>query len=109
VNKKLISLILFVSLFCTAGLVLADGTITPPPGVPTDFSTLISNIVSEVGAVIVSIGTIMIVIAGLMFATSNGNPEKLNKAKTAFSYALIGIGIGVAASGIAELVKSWIT
>jgi len=48
----------------------------------------------------------MIIVAGIFYATSAGNPEGVNKAKAALTYAVIGIVIGLAASGIVVIIKT---
>jgi riboflavin transporter FmnP len=65
---------------------------------------LLGRIITGVGMVIASLGTIMIIVAGILYLTSAGSPEKMTKAKTALIYAIAGIAIGVAASTISTVI-----
>lgn len=47
---------------------------------------------------------IVIVVAGLTFVTSSGNPSRISKAKSAIVYASFGIGIIVSAALIVNLI-----
>lgn len=104
-NKKIISAIIFAQLFCLPALVLADGaTLSPPPGVPTSFPDLLLKIAQGVGELVASLAVIMIIWAGILYLTSGGSPEKINKAKAALTYAIIGIIVGLAATGIVQII-----
>jgi len=103
-NKKITSIIILAGLFCLSSVAFADVTIPDPLGGVT-FDQLLLKIADGVGKLIAGLGTIMIVIAGILYLTSAGSPEKINKAKTALTYAVIGLAIGIAASGIVEIIK----
>ena len=51
----------------------------------------------------------MIVVSGILFLLSAGNATKMETAKKALIYAIIGICIGVGASTIVAIVKSLIS
>ena len=104
-NKKIISLVLFASLFCFVNSALADG-IQPPLGVPTSFSALLQKIAGQVGLLIASLGTIMVIVAGILYLTSAGSPERTGVAKKALMYAIVGLVIGLLAVGIVEAIKT---
>ena len=53
---------------------------------------------------IASLGTIMIIVAGIFYLTSAGSPERIGVAKKALIYAIAGIAIGVAATAIANII-----
>lgn len=109
-NKKVVAVIIFVSLFGLMSFALADcpaGKVCIPnylPGVNT-FGDLLLKIAAGVGTIVGSLGAVMIVIAGFLFLTSAGSPEKISKAKTALLYAVIGILIGIMATIIVETIK----
>lgn len=84
--------------------VAAAVTIPNPLGV-NSFCSLLTTIASGVGMFVATLGTIMIIISGIMFLISAGSPEKMGKAKTALIYAIIGIVVGVSASTIVAIVK----
>lgn len=103
-NRKLISLSVFLSLFCFAGFVFAQ-SIVDPLNVKS-FGELLTRIAQGVGGIIAGLGTVMIVVAGILYMTSAGSPERMNKAKTALVYAIAGIAVGAAAEAIVAVVKS---
>lgn len=105
-NKKLISLFVVMGLFGLAGLVAAV-TIPNPLGGVSSFSVLFVNIAKAVGEIIVALGGLMILISGFLFMTSAGNPQKIEKAKTALLYAVIGMVVGGSAAAIANMVVAW--
>ncbi len=105
-NRKIISLVVFISLFCLTSFVLAQVEIPNPLGEGTDFPTLLTNIATGVGTLIGYIGVIMIIVAGILYLTSAGSPERIGTAKKALVYAVIGIVIGIAANAIVEVIKN---
>lgn len=107
-NKKIIGLTIFLSLFfLPLGLVFAQGggvTIPNPLG-SSDFGGLLEKIADGVGTLIATLGTIMIIVAGILYLLSAGSPDKINTAKKALVYAIAGIAIGLAAKAIVAIVK----
>lgn len=102
---KLLTISLFVGLSMSS-FVSADVTITNPLG--DDTSTvpdLLLKITGGVGSVIAAVGTIMIVIAGILYLLSAGSPEKIATAKKALIYAIMGIAVGLAASTIVAVIE----
>lgn len=102
-NKVFILLLAFVILFGLAGLVLAQIEITNPLSV-RNFPELLTRIAWYVGSLIAVLGTIMIIVSGILFLTSAGSPERMTKAKTALIYAIAGIAIGLAATAISTVI-----
>ncbi len=107
-SKKIISLVIFISLSCLANFALAacgtTGGIPNPLGDTCDFTTLLLNIANAVGGLVAALGTIMIIVAGILYLTSAGNPERVGVAKKALVYAIAGIVIGFAARAIVDIV-----
>jgi len=75
---------------------------------PTDFKTLFTGIAKVVGDVIGSLGTIMFIVSGIFFATSAGNPQRIETAKKTLLYAVAGMVIGFGASAIVSTVSGWV-
>lgn len=105
-NKKIISVLVFVSLFFSASFVAAI-TITNPlaSGGINTFSDLLTAILNGVLGIIGGVGVIMLVISGIFFLFSAGDPAKLQRAKAALTYAIIGIAISLAGSLIVLLIE----
>lgn len=108
VYKKFAFLALLISFICFAGLALAqEGASAQVPNLigATDFGQLLGDIVKAVGGIIAGIGTIMFIVSGIMFLFSAGSPQKINNAKTALIYAIIGMVVGLSASAIVGFIK----
>lgn len=105
-NKKIAYLLALITLFCLASPVLAQ-QIPNFLGVKS-FYCLLLKIAGGIGNVVAALGTIMIIWAGILYLTSAGSPEKIGTAKKALMYAIIGIVIGAAASGIVSIITTTI-
>lgn len=112
-NKVIKHVIVFVGLFCIASSALA---VTIPDYLgygndPNGFALLLGKIANGVGVLIASLGTIMIIVAGILYLTSAGSPERTGVAKKALIYAIVGIAIGISAQAIVAIVlgiiKKW--
>ncbi|MFA6974332.1 MAG: hypothetical protein WC238_06425 [Parcubacteria group bacterium] len=102
VNKRFIYLAVFVSILTIAGSATAV-EITNPLAVDT-IPELLMRIASYVGGFVAILGTIMIIISGILFLLSAGSPEKIGTAKKALVYAIIGIAVGLSATVISEII-----
>lgn len=102
-KKKIISSVIFISFLCVGTFAYAQ--ITPPPGVPETIPALLVKITEAVGGIIAAIGVIMIIVAGIFYLTSAGNPERIGVAKKALIYAIVGIVLGLAAGAIAGAIE----
>ncbi len=100
-NKKIIYSVIFVGLFCLVPLVF--GQLTDPLG-GKDFSALLGGIATAVGALIAAVGGVMVVVAGVLYLTSAGNPGRVETAKKALVYAVIGIIVGLSAKAIVDFI-----
>lgn len=67
--------------------------------------TAFFDVLIQIGAVAV---TLAIVYAGFLFVVAQGNPEKLNQARTTFFYTIIGALVLLGAQIIAKVVESTI-
>ncbi len=93
-----------VALFGLAGFAFAQVSI-PNPLSSNSFNELLLKIADGVGILVASIGTIMIIVAGILYLLSAGSPEKIKNAKAALFYAIAGIAIGLAARAIVITIK----
>ena len=107
-NKKLLFLIvlLAVVIFPNIAPAVAAGTsiANPLTGVP-DFQTLICNIAVKVSELVGALGTLMLLVAGIFYVTSAGDPGRVTAAKKALTFAIAGMAIGLAAVGIVGLIN----
>ena len=70
------------------------------------FPECIEKIIGFIFWIALAIVPIIIIIAGFLFLTSGGDPEKVQTAKKMILYACIGLVIILLAKGIISLIKS---
>jgi hypothetical protein len=80
-----------------------DVPTTNPLYGPTGIISTITNIISIIAGIA---AVIVIIIAGLQFVTSGGDPQRVEKAKNAIIFSVIGLIIIVIARFIIEFVVS---
>ena len=100
-NKKLLSLVIFGSLILP---VLTLAVAQPPP--TKDVWTIITNITNLVYGLLLAVAVLFVIIAGFQYLTAGGDPEKLKTARDKIMYAAIAVLVGVAATGIVNIVKA---
>ena len=103
-NKKIAYILASLGLLSLSSVALAQSI---PNFLGTDsFCGLLTQIAMGVGEIVGSLGTLMVIIAGIYFLISAGSPERMNTAKKALLYAIIGIVIGLAAVAIVTTIKT---
>jgi len=90
----------FLKLF--GQVIIEDKDLDIPTTVVT--KNTVPNALQIVFGVMGVIAMLIIVIAGLQFSLSRGNPEKAGKARNAIIYAAIGLGISLVAFSIVRFV-----
>ena len=91
-------------LFVLANFALAQTTIVDPINAG-NFGNLLTRIANGVTGLVATLSGIMIIVAGMMYLTSAGDPQKINLAKTALKYAITGIVLSLLAIPIVEVIK----
>lgn len=77
----------------------------PPSSFAPNLTSLGTTIVNQVWIVFTIIAVIAFVVAGILFLTSGGAPEKVAAARSAFLWGVAGIIVGVLAYTIIALVR----
>ncbi|PCI29645.1 hypothetical protein COB55_01740 [Candidatus Wolfebacteria bacterium] len=123
VNKLLVGLSIFAVLVVLVFPALAiatehdlpDGGDTSPSGIsnPLNDITSIPQFLEKIFEKIVipigfSIATLMIIYSGFLFVVAQGNPTKLEKAKTAFLWTVIGTAVLLGSWAIASVIEATI-
>jgi|SRR3989338_2025219 len=86
-----------------------------PGGAPTvvssaqDLINLVERIGNWVFVALMSVAGMFLIIAGFMYVTAGGSPEKAGKGRQMLINALIGVVIGLLARGIVQVIKSIIS
>ncbi|OGN11705.1 MAG: hypothetical protein A3I26_02755 [Candidatus Yanofskybacteria bacterium RIFCSPLOWO2_02_FULL_43_10] len=78
----------------------------PLKGGASDFTSLVKIIAQWIFNLAIPIAVAMIVYAGILFLTAQGEPAKVAKAKEVLKYAIIGLAIILIGSGFITLIQS---
>ena len=103
--KKIILVLALLAVLTMPVMALAQVGGTPPP-ITTDLQGLGEKIVNAVWIVFTVIVIVMFVIAGILFLTASGNPEKVAQARMAFLWGVAGVVVGILAYTMINVVKS---
>jgi len=110
INKKEIGVFVVV---CTSLAILSTGFVFAKEFKnPTDYDTiqdLITAIIDVVIYIMTPIITLMVIYTGFLFVQAQGNSGKLEQARTALMWTIIGAVIVLGAKGIALAVQSTVT
>jgi hypothetical protein len=101
-NKKTFFLILS-GVLASPLLISAQGTLYRPSS-PIDLPTAMQYIESTVWTVFVALVIICFVVAGILFLTAGGEPEKIKTAKTTVIWAIAGVVVAILAYSIKDLI-----
>ena len=85
-------------------VVLAQGPIQAPGWRDVDFMVALERIFNWVFAILLVVAAIAIVVAGYIFVTAAGDPDKIKKARDFVLYALIGVLVAFLAKGLVVLI-----
>ena len=73
-------------------------------GAETDLFTAIQGILNAVFGIIGVVSVIMIIVGGISYATSQGDPSKVKKGKDTILYGIIGLVVALLAFAIVNFV-----
>jgi len=99
--KKTFKIILVFSFIALPFIVQAVSI--PNPLKANNFYELLGSIIDLLYYISIPITALMIIMAGFLFITAEGDPTKIERAKTLIKWALIGFMIVIAAKGIVYL------
>ena len=105
-NKVLILLFTTVVFLGSAVSVLAQVTLPNPLDPVSNFTVLISNITTYIFGIVGAIAILVFIWAGILYLTSGANPGNVQKANKAVLYAVIGLAIALAGSGLIALIQT---
>ncbi len=71
------------------------------------FETTASNIVAILGIIAGSLSVLFLIIGGINYITSEGDPTKLKNAKSTITYAIAGLAVSFLAPAIVGLVLQY--
>ena len=77
-----------------------------PAGTNTDLMDIIKTILNTVFVVVGIVAVVMIILGGINYATSQGDPGKASKANNTIMYAIIGLVVTLLAFAVVNFVLS---
>ncbi|MBI2054361.1 MAG: hypothetical protein HYT36_03445 [Candidatus Staskawiczbacteria bacterium] len=105
--KKITSFLLLSSILALPVLAIAAPPNQPPTG--KTFDQLISFITGTIYTIGIAIIVIMFLIAGILFITSGGSPEKVQAARQTLLYAVVGAVVLLVAASIFRIIQDWLS
>ena len=113
--KKIITALVLIGLISMPVVGLAaksvTGDIEDPdehPGESLNLWTSLGKVVDYLFALLIIIATIFLVVAGILFVTAQGDPDKVKKARDFVLWALIGVIVGVLAYALVNFVQGMV-
>ncbi|MFA5877843.1 MAG: hypothetical protein WC845_00495 [Candidatus Staskawiczbacteria bacterium] len=100
-NKRTLSSLFTFSVVLLFVAQFSQAQTIPDPIGAGSFKELILLVTQGVATVIAPLVVIMFIVAGILYLTSAGNPERMKSAKTCIVYAIVGTAIIISAEGIA--------
>lgn len=94
---------------CTGAQCLTTGAQGVDTGGGTDVQGIIKNIVNVLLFLVGVLSVIMLIMGGIRYTTSGGNPEQIKAAKNTIMYAVVGIIVAIAAYAIVNFVITTFT
>ena len=90
-----------------AGTFPPTGTMTAPLKGVTSTSVIgtLGNVANWIFYILLAVSVVLIVLAGMQYATAQGDPEKIKDAGQKVLYALVGIIVAALAKGLVVLVQ----
>ena len=106
--KKITLTLASLSTLLLPVMALAVSAGSPPDNAINSIQSLINSIQSLMWMAFGGIAVIMFVIAGIKFLTAGGEPEKVQEARGAFMWGVIGIVVGIVAYSIVAVVRNFV-
>ncbi len=98
--KKIVVGLLFLSALLVPVMVFAQPSVTI-----SSLDQLVNAIKRPVWVVFGLVALISFIVAGILFLTAAGNPEKITQARTAFLWGIVGIVVGIIAYSIVTIIE----
>jgi len=91
-----------LTIFATGGTL-----ITVPTNVNICVSCILANVFTPLWQLAAGLAVIMMIVAGILFITSNGEPGKITTAKQAVIWGIVGLLVAIIAFSIVTIVGKW--
>lgn len=99
-ERMFLVIVLFLGLIIIIPFTVFAADESIPTLGPTGVAQLLRNIQIFIFALVIPLATIMLIWIGILFLTSQGNPEKINQARKYLFYIVIGFFVALVGSGL---------
>jgi len=103
-TKTKISLVSLSALFLPVLAFAISSQVAPTEGSIGSMASLVTKIENFVWVVFGLIAVIAFVTAGILFLTAGGQPEKVQSARSAFIWGIVGVVVGIIAYSILAII-----
>ncbi len=106
-NKKLLTLFSLAVLLALPVVMLAANL--APPGFPapvTDLWVVINSILNFIWPVFIGFAVIMFLVSAFLFVAAQGDPNKLQLARSAMIWGVIGVIVGIASFSMPYIIAN---
>lgn len=106
IQKIITSLAILGILVMPVAALEADVWSTPAIGGIPNIPTFVGKVLTVIWQIFVGLSIIMILVAGILFLTAQGDPGKLTTARQALIWGVIGILVGILAFSITLVIRT---
>ncbi len=99
--KRILPTLALLAILASPIMVLAAD-----PNPPQTLNALIAALKTPIWIIFGFIVLVCFIYAGIIFLTAGGNPDKIEKARSAVLYGVVGIVVGVIAYGILAIIQN---
>lgn len=104
-TQKIVLSLITISTLALPIMTLAEGT-NPTNVNITDITSLVGKIENFIWIVFGGIAVICFVIAGILFLTAQGAPEKVQTARSTFMWGIAGVVVAIVAYSIIAIISA---
>ena len=104
-TSKIIFSLLLLSVAVVPFAVVAVTLPTEPTGGITDVAGIFTAVASIIWPIAMGVAFIVFLVAGILFATSGGDPEKVKTARDYVLYGVVGIVVAILAYSLVTIVS----
>ena len=101
--KKILSSLVLVGLLAVPLMGMA--VVSPTPPSTSDLPTVIDKITNWALGILIAFAVLMLIIAGFLFVTAQGDPDKVKTARNFVLWALVGVLVGLLSYALVQFVK----
>lgn len=105
ISKALfITFFLLFLFFVFPSLARGQAIVISPATTHTDVAQILKSVTNFLWVLVAPLSTIMMIWAGILFLTAEGDPQRISTAKKIVTYVVIGIATALIASGISIII-----